>query len=87
MTTAEILAGLTSLARRLEISDGERETAVLVREAIAVIEDRGLRSRTLNMALDLCEGRRKCDYDDAYESEVVVRQAQDFYDFLNPKED
>ena len=53
----------------------------------AVIEDRGLRSRTLNMALDLCEGRRKCDYDDAYESEVVVRQAQDFYDFLNPKED
>ena len=78
MIKSDTITTLRNIAAR---STDQTEIAALY-EVIDFLTGVAFRTRTLNMALDCCEGRRKTDLEEAYDADTIVEQARHFENYL-----
>ena len=83
--TIKVLQSIVDRCNGTEVSSSTEVDAL--REAISYLTGVAFRSRALNMALDLCQGRHKNDYSDAFDSDIVVEQAKNFENYLAGKQE
>ncbi len=85
MSIPETIKVLQAIIERCDAIETDIDTVVEVdalREAISYLTGVAFRTKALNIALDLCQGRHKNDYTDAFDSDIIVEQARNFENYL-----